>query len=480
LVQISTMLVHATQADFHHTRKGQKVVQDELENAVAILKMYSILDLYGGEEGERSRICALVSMEQHDDLLFRLAYAKAEFRMPLYKGRLLAYDASSLPAEILKRSVNAFKIGVSGAIKELRNINRSVQKEGVRSALSCAASAVFGRLSNSLFGTLRSFTEGEIDPRYAEMEHNVSRLRLPLTVPEVHEITEAIVAVAPRDEAEELGIISGAISDALQEALDSGLDELMHDPDYRAFEVRLAGHNHYMYYIFATKEWVEMDASRETLYEVEAGITRYAIFAMTRAREIKQEEKMLKEIDTLAGRFGREEIEDELQNGQTRRTRPVLQLNAETSAADLAEVGSFTGIMDQQDFTGRVNQERKYEREMREMRAYLVTKYEGNRFEENNMWGRENEEEYSGENMGEGENWEEEDEEEENWDEEDESRIDPYYRALEANRYESNSNSEVNNELANNMAGLNQYWEGEDPGIRWNASAGLPESNNEM
>jgi hypothetical protein len=159
-----------------------------------------------------------------------------------------------------------------------------------------------------------------------------------------------------------------------------------------------------MYYVHATGEWIEMEDGEITLEELEERITRNAIFATLEpdhweehtdyaggynapywynpvtgeyadnhpvgAREIYY---MQGEIEMLAASYDRDTVQQDLAAVREPRTLAGLTLNPMPSAAALQEAGSETCIMDAYDLTGRVNESRKLQREIRDMRSFLLS-----------------------------------------------------------------------------------------------------------
>jgi hypothetical protein len=199
-----------------------------------------------------------------------------------------------------------------------------------------------------------------------------------------------------------LAEVGETISAILDEANEAGLDELVHDPQLRAFEVRAVGYNHFMYYVHATGKLVEMDDTEESLEELEQRITRDAIYAsleedhweyhVDRAegyskpywyntitgeyadyhpvgtREIME---LQDEVEQLAASYDRDTVQHELAAVHEPRTLAGLTLNPMPSAAALQEAGSETCILDAYDLSGRVNESRKLQRELRDMTSLL-------------------------------------------------------------------------------------------------------------
>jgi hypothetical protein len=425
IVQLAGMIVNYEPGDLHKTRVGQKLIVEEIENALAVLKLYTVLDQYGGE-GDTREICALVCMDEYDGYLSRLARTNGQYRASLYEGRIFDYSLTSVPGETLKRAAMALKLGVGGAIRESVKIAKTAAKEGVRTALSLSAGAVFSRLSGALFGALRELSDSVLTPELAAIDSRVNDWRIPPTIPELKAVVEAVTQTdsqnannggfhTPRNNGEPSVIaeVGETISAILDEAEEAGLDELIHDPQLRAFEVRAAGYNHFMYYVHATGEWLEMEDGELSLEEIEERITRNAIFATLEpdhweehtdyaggysapywynpvtgeyadshpvgAREIYY---MDGEIEMLAASYDRDTVQQDLAAVREPRSLAGLTLNPMPSAADLQEAGSETCIMDAYDLTGRVNESRKLQREIRDMRAFLLSGPEYERGEE--------------------------------------------------------------------------------------------------
>ena len=413
IVQLARMIVNHEEGDLHRTKVGQKLVIEEIENALAVLKLYSILDQYGGE-GDTREICALVCMDEYDGYLSRLARTNSQYRASLYEGRLFDYSLRSIPGETLKRAAMALKLGVGGAIRESAKIARTAAREGVRTALSLTAGAVFSRLSGSLFGALRELSNSVLTPQLEAIDSRVNDWRIPPTIPELRAVVEAVTqtesqnanggfhAAANNGGQSVLAEVGETISAILDEANEAGLDELVHDPQLRAFEVRAVGYNHFMYYVHATGKLVEMDDTEESLEELEQRITRDAIYAsleedhweyhVDRAegyskpywyntitgeyadyhpvgtREIME---LQDEVEQLAASYDRDTVQHELAAVHEPRTLAGLTLNPMPSAAALQEAGSETCILDAYDLSGRVNESRKLQRELRDMTSLL-------------------------------------------------------------------------------------------------------------
>ena len=425
IVQLAGMIANNDEGDLHKTRVGQKLIVEELENALAVLKLYSVLDQYGGE-GDTREICALVCMDEYDGYLSRLARTNSQYRASLYQGRLFDYSLRSVPGETLKRAAMALKLGVGGAIRESVQIAKTAAREGVRTALSLSAGAVLSRLSGSLFGVLRELTDNVLTPELEAIDSRVNEWRIPPTIPELRAVVEAVTQTesqnannggfhTPHNNGGQtvLAEVGETISGILDEATEAGLDELVHDPQLRAFEVRAAGYNHFMYYVHATGEWLEMEDGELSFEEIEERITRNAIFASLEpdqweqhtdyaggysapywynpvtgeyadndpvgAREIYYIDG---EVEMLAASYDRDTVQQDLAAVREPRTLAGLTLNPMPSAAALQEAGSETCIMDAYDLTGRVNESRKLQREIRDMRAFLLSGPEYERGEE--------------------------------------------------------------------------------------------------
>jgi hypothetical protein len=425
IVQLAGMIVNHAEGDLHKTKVGQKLIIEEIENALAVLKLYTILDQYGGE-GDTREICALVCMDEYDGYLSRLARTNGQYRASLYQGRLFDYSLRSIPGETLKRAAMALKLGVGGAIRETAKIAKTAAREGVRTALSLSAGAVFSRLSGALFGALRELSDSVLTPELAAIDSRVNEWRVPPTIPELRAVVEAVTqtesqnannggfhASANNGGPSVLAEVGQTISDILDEADEAGLDELVHDPQLRAFEVRAAGYNHFMYYIHATGEWREMEDGELSFEEIEERITRDAIYASLEpdqweqhtdyaggysapywynpvtgeyadehpvgAREIYH---LQGEVEELAASYDRDTVQQDLASVHEPRTLVGLTLRPMPSAADLREAGSDTCIMDAYDLSGRVNESRKLQREIRDMRSLLLSGPEYERGEE--------------------------------------------------------------------------------------------------
>ena len=421
ILQLAAMIVNHEPGDLHKTRVGQKIIVEELENALAVLKLYSVLDQYGGE-GDTREICALVRMDEYDKYLAKLARTNGQYRASLYQGRIFDYSLRSVPGETLKRAAMALKLGVGGAIRESAKIAKTAAREGVRTALSLSAGAVFSRLSGALFGALRELSDSVLTPELAAIDSRVNEWRIPPTIPELKAVVEAVTQTesqnanggfhTPANNGGQtvLAEVGETISAILDEATEAGLDALVHDPQLRAFEVRAVGYNHFMYYVHATGQFVEMDDSEETLEEIEHRITRDAIYAsleedhweyhVDRAegyskpywyntitgeyadyhpvgtRELMALEG---EAEELAASYDRDTVQQDLAAVREPRTLAGLTLNPMPSAAALQEAGSETCIMDASDLSGRVNESRKLQRELRDMSTFLRSgsQYEG-------------------------------------------------------------------------------------------------------
>ena len=414
IVQLAAMIANHDEGDLHKTRVGQKLVVEELENALAVLKLYSVLDQYGGE-GDTREICALVCMDEYDGYLSRLARTNPQYRASLYQGRIFDYSLRSVPGETLKRAAMALKLGVGGAIRESVQLAKTAAREGVRTALSLSAGAVLSRLSGSLFGVLRELTNSVLTPELEAIDSRVNEWRVPPTIPELRAVVEAVTQTesqnannggfhTPHNNGGQtvLAEVGETISGILDEADEAGLDELVHDPQLRAFEVRAVGYNHFMYYVHATGQYVEMDDSEETLEEIEHRITRDAIYASLEEDHweyhVDRAEGFSKpywyntitgeyadyhpvgtrellalegEAEELAASYDRDTVQQDLAAVHEPRSLAGLTLNPMPSAAALQEAGSETCILDALDLSGRVNESRKLQRELRDMSAFL-------------------------------------------------------------------------------------------------------------
>jgi hypothetical protein len=403
ILQLATMIVNYDGAALHPTRLGQKIIIEEVENALAILKLYSILDIYGGN-GDTAEICGLVNMQEYDSYLGKLARATPSYRASLYEGRLLSYPLIRIPCETLKRATQAFKLGIGSSINSLRAIAEQASTEGLRTTLSCQASAVYGRFSGALFGALREWTADLLTPAMAEMEHKTKVLRQPLTLDEIHALTVATASASPREAKSDMQKVVVEVGKSLTEASQSGLEAVVRDPQFQAFSVMPAGHNHWMYYIYATEEYVEMDPGNKSVEEFEADLTRYAIRASYKGKSPWREEtqsfggKILRRwvhrdtgevsetypfgaidraeiddgVEALAGTYERGELQEELAHLRDPRDK-AFKPTPKPSAARLQEIGSDTGIMDHQNFAGRVDPRRLLQKEVHDMTAYLLS-----------------------------------------------------------------------------------------------------------
>jgi hypothetical protein len=148
-----------------------------------------------------------------------------------------------------------------------------------------------------------------------------------------------------------------------------------------------------MYYVFATKQWVEMDDSQESLEELEERITRDAIYASLSPDpwvEGTYDDGSTYWYNNITGTYAYEhplgtreiiELEREIADAAEGYTRQQIQAAdaaggaerepAIPAAAELQAVGSPTGIMDQQEFSGKVNKLKKLKKELRDAAAFL-------------------------------------------------------------------------------------------------------------
>ena len=391
VLQIAEMVFACDAGDLHSTKMGQSVILEELENAMAILKLYSILIIYGGND-ETSDLCSLVDMSEHDHYLRRLAHSTSQYRAGLYSGRLLSHSLTGIPIELFKRTAKAFKWGVRSSVEGAQLIARSAVREGVLTTLSCSAGSVFSRCGGALFGILRDITNHVLTPEFEAIEASIVDWRVPPTIPQLKQVAEAITQTdVPPAVRKELVKIKKDLFTILAEAGHAGLDELIHDPALRAFEVMPAGHNHFMYYVFATDQWVEMDDSQESLDELEARITRDAIYdSLTPDPWVEgtDEDGSTYWYNDITGTYAHEhpfeereiiELEREIEDAAEVYTREQIQAAAGGAerepvipgAAELQAVGSPTGIMDQQEFAGKVDKLKKLKKELRDAAAFL-------------------------------------------------------------------------------------------------------------
>jgi hypothetical protein len=268
-----------------------------------------------------------------------------------------------------------------------------------------------------LFGALRELSDSVLTPELAAIDSRVNEWRVPPTIPELRAVVEAVTQTesqnannagfhTPRANGEPsvLAEVGQTISAILDEADEAGLDELVHDPQLRAFEVRAVDYNHFMYYVHATGEFIEMDDTEESLEELEERITRDAIYAslgpdpweyhVDRAEgysrpywyntvtgeysdnhplDAREVYGLQGEIQELAASYDRYTVQQDLAAVREPRTLAGLTLNPMPSAAALQEAGSETCIMDAYDLTGRINESRKLQRELRDMTAFLLS-----------------------------------------------------------------------------------------------------------
>ena len=406
ILELATMIVNYDGAELHPTRVGQKVIIEEVENALSILKLYSILDLYGGN-GDTAEICGLVDMSEYDAYLGKLARANKQYRASLYEGRLLSYPLIMIPSETLKRATTALKIGIGSSIRGLQAISQEASTEGLRTTLSCRAGAVLGRFSGALFGALREWSADLLTPAMAEFEHKANVLRQPLTLGEIHAVAVATAAASPREAHKDMQVVVKEVEKVLTEASQSGLDAVVQDPQFRAFSVVPVAHNHFMYYVYATEEYVEMDTHGESVDELEARLTRRAIRASYKGKNSPWREEVSRQgsrgrkyvrwvhkdtgevtetyplgasdraeledgVEELAETYGRAELQEGISHLRDARDK-VFKQPPKPSAARLQEAGSDTGILDHQNFDGRIDAARLLQREMRDMTAYLLS-----------------------------------------------------------------------------------------------------------
>ena len=394
ILQIAEMIIAHDSGDLHSTAEGRRVIIEEVENAIAILKLYSILDVYGGNDATAD-LCSVVNMRPYDGYLARLARANPQYRVSLYQGRLMTHSWTGIPIEALKRASLAFRIGVKSAVQGAQLIAKSVAREGVRTTLSCSAGAVFSRLGSALFGALRELADDVLTPELAAIEASVEDWRVPPTIPQIKQVAEAITQTdVPPALKKELVQIRKDLFTILAEAGHADLDALIHDPALRVFEVLPAGHNHFMYYVKSTDQWVEMDNSQESFEELEERLTRDTIYASLEPdhwEEIIDPERGNYWYNHTTGLYAhehpvgtRELIELDIEIGDAAETIDREEIQAADAAegggrvrsipggaAALQEAGSPTGILDQQDFSGRVNELKKLNKEVKEARYYL-------------------------------------------------------------------------------------------------------------
>jgi hypothetical protein len=239
IMQIAIMIAGIDRSDLHSDSTSQNVIIEEMYNSLAILKLYSLLDIYGGEE-PHGQMCALVAIDQHDDFLNRLARSSRSYRPIIYQGRLFQHSASGIPVELLKRSIFSFKMGVSRAVK----LAKDVKTKGLSATIRDETGMLFGRVASSFMNVLHSFVpEQEFNSELSEELYGIEQkaeAMAPLSIEDVRRVSEATTQSSPRLIHRELVQLQRDVDGALDQAsqivvhLDNGtqvsLDELLRSP----------------------------------------------------------------------------------------------------------------------------------------------------------------------------------------------------------------------------------------------------------
>ena len=401
ILQLAAMAMNFDASELHFTKTGQKVIVEEIGNAIALLKLYSMIDIYGG--GINADMFSVIDMSDHDPYLSKLARSTKDYRLSLYEGRLFTHSLIDVPIEVTKRATRAFLHGIRDAILGAKLIVGEARESGVTAALSLSVGATFGRLGASLLGGIREMTGDFLEPELVAIEGRSSHHIHP-TIPELGMLADALEQRSPRS-----ARITGEIRASLAEASAAGLDT----SGFRGFEIveEPMGSDHYMYKLAYTGELVDMYNGVESLDEMEARFTRNAVRARDKppftdlileetettmdgmlhtywvnARTRVRTDTPPRGVDMVEARIthasekAARNHKPEVQQMNTREANAVgvpttlhkdLQVQGQTSPRELKRAGSVTGILDQQDFTGQIDDKAKLEKELKAARRFI-------------------------------------------------------------------------------------------------------------
>jgi hypothetical protein len=213
ILQIAVMIEGIDKSSLHIDPASQNVIIEELYDKLSILKLYSLIDIYGGDE-VYGQMCSLVTMGEYDETLRRLTSSSETYRLRIYKGRLSQHSGLGLSFELLERSVFSFRSGIGDALRLLKTARR----QGLSTTIREQTGIIYGRVASSFISVLHSLIpEEEFPAEFSDIEQRAD-LAAPLTIEDVRVVSAATTQYSPRPLPPLIEEINSNVADALRDA----------------------------------------------------------------------------------------------------------------------------------------------------------------------------------------------------------------------------------------------------------------------